>query len=329
MLSMIPRSPGFRRPGGGEVKIVLSETLSYCFGVRKTLQLLEKLLAENPHRPYAMLGEVVHNEHVIEALKAKGLRFVERLADAPPGAVIVLQSHGSPRAVYEELERRGLEFIDATCPMVEVIHNRVREVERQGYVPVIIGQTGHEEVRGIAGQVGRAVIVRTPDEVTPELFRDIARAGVVVQSTFVREDALRVLGRIRDLVPEVVFYDTICQPTKSRQREVEKKSRPADTVIIIGSKRSANTLHLYRIAQKNTPCTYLLDRAEGVDAIEIPADATVFVASGASTPEELIFEVVRRLESRTSPAQKAGAKKGGTSRGGRRRKTDSSRRSRR
>jgi 4-hydroxy-3-methylbut-2-enyl diphosphate reductase len=288
------------------VKIVLSETLSYCFGVRKTLQLLEKLLAENPQRPYAMLGEVVHNEHVIEALKAKGLRFVERLADAPPGAVIVLQSHGSPRAVYEELERRGLEFIDATCPMVEVIHKRVREVERQGYVPVIIGQTGHEEVRGIAGQVGRAVIVRTPDEVTPELFRDIARAGVVVQSTFVREDALRVLGRIRALVPEVVFYDTICQPTKSRQREVEKKSRPADTVIIIGSKRSANTLHLYRIAQKNTPCTYLLDRAEGVDAIEIPADATVFVASGASTPEELIFEVVRRLESRGKGRTKSG-----------------------
>ncbi len=231
-------------------------------------------------------------------------RFVERLEDAPPGAVIVLQSHGSPRAVYEELERRGLEFIDATCPMVEVIHKRVREVERQGYVPVIIGQTGHEEVRGIAGQVDRAIIVRTPDEVTPELLRDVSRAGVVVQSTSVREDALQVLERIRALVPDVVFYDTICQPTKSRQREVEENSRPADTVIIIGSKRSANTLHLYRIAQKNTPCTYLVDRAEGVDAIEIPADPTVFVASGASNPEELIFEVVRRLESRGGGAKK-------------------------
>lgn len=282
------------------MKIVLSETLSYCFGVRKTLQLLEKLLAENPQRPYAMLGEVVHNEHVIEDLKKKGLRFVERLEDAPAGAVIVLQSHGSPRAVYEELQGRGLEFIDATCPMVEVIHKRVREVERQGYVPVIIGQTGHEEVRGIAGQVDRAIIVRTPDEVTPELFRGVARAGVVVQSTFVREDALRILERIRALVPDVVFTDTICQPTKTRQREVEEHSRPADAVIVIGSKRSANTLHLYRIAQKNTPCTYLVDRPESVDEIAIPDDATVFVASGASTPEELIFEVVRRLEARGS-----------------------------
>lgn len=307
------------------MKIVLSETLSYCFGVRKTLQLLEKLLAEDPRRPYAMLGEVVHNEHVIEALKAKGLLFVERLEDAPPGAVIVLQSHGSPRAVYEELERRKIEFIDATCPMVEVIHKRVREVERQGFVPVIVGQTGHEEVRGIAGQVGRAVIVRTPEEVTPEVFRGVARAGVVVQSTFVREDALRVLERIRALVPEVVFYDTICQPTKTRQREVEKHSRPADTVIVIGSKRSANTLHLFRIAQKNTPCTYLVDRPEGVDAIDIPSDATVFVASGASTPEELIFEVVRRLESRGDGTKKKRA----AGRGGPRTKKDRPKKDRR
>jgi 4-hydroxy-3-methylbut-2-enyl diphosphate reductase len=280
------------------MKIVLSETLSYCFGVRKTLDLTERLLSEQPGRNYYMLGEIVHNEYVIEALKAKGLRIVQTLEEVPPGGVVILQSHGSSQRRYRELGERGLEYVDATCPMVRIIHERIREIEAGGYTPVVIGQVGHEEVQGIVGQVRRALVVKAPEEVTPELFQDIQRAGVVVQSTFVEEDAARVLERIREVVPEVVFHDTICQPTKARQREVERHTRTADCVLVIGSRRSANTLHLYHIAQKNNPCTHLVDSAESVEGIDIPPDATVFVASGASTPEELILEVVGRLRSR-------------------------------
>lgn len=282
------------------MKIVLSETLSYCFGVRKTLDLTERLLSGQPDRTYYMLGEIVHNEYVIEALRAKGLRIVQTLDEVPTGGVVILQSHGSSLRRYRELRERGLEYIDATCPMVRIIHERIREIEAKGYTPVVIGQLGHEEVQGIVGQVRRALVVRSPDEVTPEMFRGVRSAGVVVQSTFVESDALRVLERIREIVPEVVFHDTICQPTKARQREVELHTRTADCVIVIGSRRSANTLHLYHIAQKINPCTHLVDSAETVEEIDIPPDATVFVASGASTPEVLILEVVRRLERRAS-----------------------------
>ena len=280
------------------MKIVLSETLSYCFGVKKTLDLTERLLSGQPDRTYYMLGEIVHNEHVIEALKAKGLRVVQTLDEVPAGGVVILQSHGSSLHRYRELRERGLEYIDATCPMVRIIHERIREIEDAGFTPVVIGQLGHEEVQGIVGQVRRALVVRSPDEATPEMFRDVRRAGVVVQSTFVESDALRVLERIREIVPEVVYHDTICQPTKTRQREVELHTRTADCVIVIGSRRSANTLHLFHIAQKINPCTHLVDSAENVEEIDIPPDATVFVASGASTPEDLIFDVVRRLEGR-------------------------------
>lgn len=280
------------------MKIVLSETLSYCFGVRKTLDLTDRLLSGQPDRTYYMLGEIVHNEHVIEALKTRGLRVVQTLEDVPPGGIVILQSHGSSLRRYRELRERGLEYIDATCPMVRIIHERIREIEADGYTPVVIGQVGHEEVQGIVGQVHRALVVRAPEEVTPELFRDVRRAGIVVQSTFVEEDAQRVLERIRELVPEVVFHDTICQPTKARQHEVELHTQTVDCVIVIGSMRSANTLHLFHIAQKNNPCTHLVDSAESVDGIDVPPDATVFVASGASTPEDLILEVVRRLEIR-------------------------------
>lgn len=291
------------------MKIVLSETLSYCFGVRKTLEMTDRLLADRPDRTYVMLGEIVHNEHVVEALKAKGLRIVQTLADVPPGGVVILQSHGSTRKRYRELEERGLEYVDATCPMVRIIHDRIREVEAQGRTPVVIGQFGHEEVRGIVGQVARALVVKSPDEVTPELFEGVLSAGVVAQSTFVEAEARSIVARIRALVPDVVYHDTICQPTKTRQREVETHTRKADCVIVIGSRHSANTMHLYNIARAINPRTHLIDRPESVEDIAIPADATVFVASGASTPMELIVEVVRRLESRpaTPPGRKDGA----------------------
>jgi 4-hydroxy-3-methylbut-2-enyl diphosphate reductase len=287
------------------MKIVLSETLSYCFGVRKTLELTDRLLADGPGRTYYMLGEIVHNEHVVEALRAKGLRIVQALEDVPPGGIVILQSHGSTRKRYNDLAARGLDFVDATCPMVRIIHDRIREVEAQGRVPVVIGQFGHEEVRGIVGQVARAIVIKSPDEVTLDLFKGVHRAGVVSQSTFVEAEARRIVERIRALVPDVVVHDTICQPTKLRQREVETHTRKADCVIVIGSRHSANTMHLFNIARAINPATHLIDRPESVEDIAIPSSATVFIASGASTPMELIAEVVRRLEARgDAPAGK-------------------------
>jgi 4-hydroxy-3-methylbut-2-enyl diphosphate reductase len=284
------------------VKIILSETLSYCFGVRKTLELTEHLLAARPDRAYYMLGEIVHNERVIEDLQAKGLRIVRTLEEVPAGGVVILQSHGSTRKRYEELRARGLEFVDATCPMVRIIHERIRAVEAQGRVPVVIGQVGHEEVRGIVGQVARAVVVKSPDEATADLFAGIARAGIVAQSTFIEEEARRIVERIRALVPDVVYHDTICQPTKTRQREVATHTRTADVVIIIGSRHSANTRHLFHIARSINPRTHLIDRPESVEDIDVAREAAVFIASGASTPMALIAEVVRRLEARAAGA---------------------------
>jgi len=280
------------------VKIVLSETLSYCVGVRRTLERTRRLLADRRGRTCFMLGEIVHNERVIEDLKARGLRIVRDLDEVPPDGVVILQSHGSTRRRYEELAARGLEFVDATCPMVRIIHDRIREVEAEGRLPVVIGQAGHEEVRGIVGQVARAVVVKSPEDVTPGLFAGVSRAGVVAQSTFVEEDARLIVERLRALVPDVVYHDTICRPTKTRQRDVARQTRRADCVIIIGSRRSANTMHLFDIARAINPATHLIDRPEMVDGIKIPEEATVFVASGASTPMDLVTEVVRRLETR-------------------------------
>lgn len=280
------------------MRIVLSGTLSYCLGVRKTIELVDRLLTERPDRAFYMLGEIVHNERVIANLRRRGLRIAASPAEVPADGIVILRSHGTPRALYGELAARGLEYVDATCPMVGRIHRLARGIEAGGRRLVVIGRAGHEEVRGIIGQVGRAVVVGRPEEVVPELVRGIDRAGVVVQSTFIEAEALRILDRIRALVPDTVYHDTICQPTKDRQREAAVHSGRADCVLVIGSQGSANTRHLYEIARRLAPCTYLIDDPASVEGIDIPAGATVFVASGASTPMEQVEEVIRRLEAR-------------------------------
>ncbi len=277
------------------MKIVLSNTLSYCFGVKKTLGIVEELLRQNDGKKYYMLGEIVHNEHVIENLKSQGLQIIFNLDEIKEGGVVILQSHGAPLALYDELKHRGIGFIDATCPMVSNIHQRIRQVETLGYFPVIIGKDGHDEVRGIQGQVKNSLIIKNIDEVTVEMFCSIKRAGIVVQSTFQTDEAVRIVEKIREFVPDILFYDTICQPTKMRQSEIEEESKKYDCNIIIGSKKSANTMHLFQIALKNNSFTYLVDDLESAKRLKIPASSTVFIASGASTPEELINNVIRIL----------------------------------
>ena len=278
------------------MRIVLSRHLSYCFGVRNTLTLVEDMLRENPDRAYYMLGHIVHNEHVIRSFEEKGLKIAHDPDEIEDGATVIIPSHGAPQAVFDRLAERGLTVIDATCPMVKVIHRRARKLEAEGFHPVIIGDPQHDEVKGIAGHVGRAVIVRRPEDVTSERFAGIEKAGVVVQSTFIRSEAEAVLDAVRLVVLEVRFEDTICRPTTERQDEVREEADSADCVLIVGSRSSANTRHLFKLAGGKKARVHLIDDPEKVLELEFDACASLFIASGASTPVEMIDKVVRLLE---------------------------------
>lgn len=276
--------------------ITLSKNLSYCFGVKRTLTLVEKLMQENPQNSYSMLGEIVHNEHVIQDLKNKGLRIIHDLDQVETGANVIIQSHGVPLEIYDQLKQRQIEVIDATCPMVKLIHDKIIALEEQGFFPVIIGKKGHDEVKGIAGQVSRTIIIRNADEVTEDLFKNIPRVGIVLQSTFIREEALKIVEKIKAIVPEVKFEDTICKPTTDRQKEVRCIPEEYDWILIIGSKTSANTLHLYKLANLHQAHVVLIDDPKNVKDLNIPQDAAVFIASGASTPQYMIKKVVANLK---------------------------------
>ncbi len=280
------------------MNIVLSEFLSYCFGVRRTLNLVNKLLAERKKGNYYMLGEIVHNEHVIADLKQKGLKIVNQPEQVRDKGTVIIQSHGTSLQAIRLLKSRGIPFIDATCPMVKIIHQHIRDLEEAGYYPVVIGKKGHDEVEGIVGQVREALIVGEVSDVTAEKFKGLTRVGVVIQSTFIREKALSIRDEIRKWVADIKLIDTICDPTISRQQEIREKAGQHDCILIIGSCSSANTNHLYQLARKEKDCVYLIDSPAQIGSIALPDRGSIFIASGASTPEHLIDEIISLLEKR-------------------------------
>ncbi len=290
--------------------ITLSKNISYCFGVERTLTLVKELLQDNPDQIYYMLGEIVHNEYVISDLKARGLRIVHDLDRIEDGSSVIIQSHGAPKKLIDCLRERGLDVIDATCPMVTVIHKKIVRLDLDDYFPVIIGKKGHDEVRGITGQVDNVLIVRSPEEITPELFTRIDKVGIVVQSTFIRAEAVAIVEKIKGIVPEVKFIDTICRPTSERQEEVENIPDEFDYILIIGSRTSANTRHLFKLASAKEATVYLVDDPETVRELELPPHSHVFVASGASTPLYLIEKVVALLESKKTRGSERGGHDG-------------------
>ena len=280
------------------MNIVLSEFLSYCFGVRRTLNMVNKLLAARQKGNYYMLGEIVHNEHVIADLKQKGLKIVNQPEQVRDKGTVIIQSHGTSLQAIRLLKSRGIPFIDATCPMVKIIHQHIIDLEEAGYYPVVIGKKGHDEVEGIVGQVREALIVGEVSDVTAEKFKGLTRVGVVIQSTFIREKALIIRDEIRKWVADVKLIDTICEPTISRQQEIREKSGQYDCILIIGSYSSANTNHLYQLARKEKDCVYLIDSPAKLGSIALPDRGSIFIASGASTPEYLIDEIISLLEKR-------------------------------
>jgi 4-hydroxy-3-methylbut-2-en-1-yl diphosphate reductase len=280
------------------MRIVLSQHLSYCFGVQKTLTLVEDLLRNNPERNYYMLGNIVHNEHVIRGLQAKGLKIAFDPSEIERDATVIIPSHGAPQAVFDRLAERRLTVIDATCPMVRVIHSRAQRLEAEGFHPVIIGDPKHDEVKGIAGHVRQGTIVRTPADVTPEMFQGVVKVGVVVQSTFIRTEALAVLEAIRRVVPEVRYEDTICRPTTERQAEVRELAGVHSCILIIGSRTSANTRHLFALASGKKASVHLIDDPGKIAELDLSGYESVFITSGASTPMEIIERVVALLERR-------------------------------
>jgi 4-hydroxy-3-methylbut-2-enyl diphosphate reductase len=275
--------------------ITVAKSAGFCFGVKRAIKIALETVASDGR--VEMLGDIVHNEQVVQDIEAAGIRKVQSLENGA-GKTLLIRSHGAPEAVYDEAKRKGYRIVDATCPMVKEIHTIVRERSSQGYHIIIIGDKQHDEVKGIVGQIGHAALIIEDAESIPlDDIRRIRRAAVVVQSTQAKANVRAILDVLERHIPEIVFSNTICRATRERQTEMESLPLENDVVLVIGSKTSANTKRLYELAYAANEHSYLIQGRGDVRSEWFTGVSKVAVTAGASTPDKTIQDVIEALRS--------------------------------
>lgn len=275
------------------MRIKLAASAGFCTGVKLAVTKALAAAARYPGQVY-MLGDIVHNEMVVKKIDQAGVKVVDKITAIPKGSVILLRAHGAEPKIYRQARVRRLKIIDATCPLVAEIHKAARKFARLGKQVVIIGDHGHDEVVGIAGQVKNPIIVATAKEVAK--IDNPKEVGIVVQSTQKISRVREIIAALLDKSESICFVNTICRPTRLRQAEMQTLPSQNDVMIVIGSARSANTKRLVEISRQQNPKTYRVLKATDLQSRWFRQARTVGVTAGASTPPEAIKAVVARLK---------------------------------
>jgi len=279
------------------MEVTLANPRGFCAGVDRAIEVAETAL-ERFGPPVYVRHEIVHNRHVVDALRAKGAIFVEDPAEVPPGSILVFSAHGVSPAVREAAAKRGLRVIDATCPLVTKVHVEATRMAREGLEIVLIGHEGHVEVEGTLGHAPSAMhLVQSVEDVARLEVRDPERLGCVTQTTLSVDDTREILEALRARFPKIALprKDDICYATQNRQNAVKRLTDDAEVVIVVGAPASSNSNRLVELAAKRGARAYLVETADDVDATWLAGVARVGVTAGASAPESLVQGVVARL----------------------------------
>src|ERR671914_381986 len=270
-------------------KVLLAAPRGYCAGVDRAVQTVERALTLYG-APVYVRKEIVHNKHVVEQLRERGAVFVEELDDTiPEGAVTVFSAHGVSPAVHAEAERRGLQTIDATCPLVTKVHREALKFAADGYTIVLIGHAGHEEVEGTMGEApDHIVLVETEEDVDRLEVDDPDRIAFISQTTLSVDETRAIINRLRERFPNIVGprTDDICYATTNRQMAVRQMARECDLVLVIGSKNSSNSNRLVEVARAHRGEAHLIDNESQGREEWLEGARVVGISSRASAPEE-------------------------------------------
>jgi 4-hydroxy-3-methylbut-2-enyl diphosphate reductase len=288
MQSLIDVSP----PTPPAVKIIRAAHLGMCFGVRDAMAMARE---ESRRQPLTILGELVHNESVVNDLRARGIGIENDLAAVTSPAVMIT-AHGASHIALERVRARGLRVLEATCPLVRNAHRAIQRLARTRFHPVIIGLRGHVEVRGLTEDLDEFDIVLTEEDVAQLAERP--RFGIAAQTTQPLEKVRRLVELIRIKFPrsEVEFIDTVCQPTKQRQTAAVKLAQESDVVIVIGGQNSNNTRELAATCQAWCPRVHHVRTAEDLRTEWFQGAGTVGITAGTSTPDWIIDAVEHWLQ---------------------------------
>jgi len=277
------------------MKINLAKSAGFCFGVRRALKIALKTAAAGS--AVEMLGDIVHNEEVVQGVQRAGIKKIKKLSNGT-GKTLVIRAHGASENVYTKAAQVGYTIVDATCPMVKEIHTIVKASKNEGCRIIILGDKHHDEVRGIMGQLkNRAIVIDTIQHIPHETIKRVKKACVVVQSTQNAEKILGIVAVLKKHIKEIRFFNTICRPTRIKQKEAKAMPLKNDVMIIIGSKTSANTKRLYQISKALNKRSYWIRSSAEVKSEWFAGAHTVGIMAGASTPDDTTNDVIAKIRS--------------------------------
>ncbi len=270
------------------MKVTVAKALGTCFGVQDAIDLAMDEIYQNK---LTVIGQLVHNPQVVEALRENGVNIVDKLDESIQSETVMITAHGAAQSVHDRAREMGYRVIDASCPLVLRVHTAVARYVREGYHPVVIGQATHVEVKGIVGDLGDYTVIRTPEEI--EKLAGKERIGIVTQTTQQIDYVEELLQQIRDTYPdmEVSFTDTVCRPTKDRQVAASELAQEVDLMIVVGGYNSSNTKKLKLVAENFGVEAYHIERASELEPEMFDGKQHVGITAGTSTPREVIEEV--------------------------------------
>jgi 4-hydroxy-3-methylbut-2-en-1-yl diphosphate reductase len=280
------------------MKAMLVSPRGFCAGVRRAIDIVDLALEKFP-APIYVRKEIVHNKHVVEDFKKRGVIFIDEVAEAPAGATVVFSAHGIAPSVRDDAKDRRLKTIDATCPLVTKVHLEVHRFLREDFTLLLIGHKHHDEVVGTMGEApGKIQLVETEADVALLKVPDPSKVMVLTQTTLSVDETRGILEAIRRRFPKAQTppKDDICYATQNRQDAVrELLNRKMDVLLVVGSKNSSNSQRLCDVARESGADAYLIDNAGEIQESWVKGKERVGITAGASAPEHLVQEVVDLL----------------------------------
>jgi len=286
--------PTGRRP----LRVLIAAPRGFCAGVERAIEIVERALSRYC-APVYVRHEIVHNRYVVDGLTAKGAIFVEELDEVPDGVPVIFSAHGVPKAVPAAADARGLEWLDATCPLVSKVHRQAERQIEAGRHIVFIGHKDHPEVIGTFGQVpaGTMTLVETVEDITRLEFSADVQLSYLTQTTLSVDDTAAIISALQSRFPRIAApkAEDICYATSNRQAAVKAIAPDCELILLIGAPNSSNSLRLAEVAERIGTPARLIQRGADIDAAWLDGVETLGLTAGASAPETLVREVIARL----------------------------------
>lgn len=278
------------------MKIEIAKNAGFCFGVKRDLALIEDDV-KKIKKPISMYGHLVHNEEVIKRLLAKGIKVIDNLEKIRRGTLIIT-AHGISSKMKEKLlKQKGLNLVDTTCLKVLLVQNLAKLLHKQNRQVLIFGDVDHQEVKGIKGAADDQAIVFSSEKEFKKINLDQKKKyGLLVQTTKDFEEFKKLEKKIKEKIKDIKIFNTVCQATRQRQKEVRKLAKKHDLILVVGSRTSANTTRLYEISQSINPDTYFIRTNQELKGKWFKNKKSVGITAGASTPDWIINEAVQKVQ---------------------------------